>query len=334
VGIAGAGAIAQIAHLPAYRRLRNVRVTALCDTDPTKLRVLSSKHGIPLTFRAYEELLASREVDAVDICLPTPLHRGGVLAALAAGKHVLCEKPLALRSDDVQQILDAQAGSGVKLLVALNVRFRDDSILLKRFIEAGQIGEPFFIRTGWLKRRQRITPTRWRYRKEISGGGVFWDLGIQLLDVALWLADYPTIDRVAASFVYGTADVDVEDSAFAFLAGADLAIAIETSWKFILDHDFHYLTAFGPRGTGQLAPLRLFRLEEDGIRDVTGYLRPSRNVYLESYQRMIAYFVEAVAGREEPPPLEEQLKLARIMERIETAAGVEMVRPAGDAQLV
>jgi predicted dehydrogenase len=336
VGIVGVGAIAQVAHLPAYRRLRNVRVTALCDTDPTKLRLLSSKYGIPQSYRSYEQLLASREVDAVDICLPNDMHHRAVLAALAAGKHVLCEKPLALRADQVREILDAHAGSRLKLLVGMNNRFRSDSILLKRFIEAGELGEPFFIKTGWLKRRERIAPTRWRYRKETAGGGVFWDLGIQLLDLALWLVDYPSIDRLAGRFVYGTSGVDVEDSALVFLHGGELTITIETSWKFMLDRDFNYLSVFGGRGSGHLSPLRLFQSGAAGVRDVTpAYWRPSRNVYLESYQREIAYFVEVVAGREEPPPPEEQLRLAQLMEQIEMAAGaVEMVKPEGDAEVV
>jgi predicted dehydrogenase len=331
VGMVGAGAIAQVAHLPSYRRLRNVTVTALCDQDPTKLRLVQSKYGIPRTFRAYEELLACEDVDAVDICLPNNLHHGAVLAALAANKHVLCEKPLALRSEEVREILAAQAGSGRRLLVGMNNRFRDDSIRLKRFIEAGELGEPFFIKTGWLKRREAIVPSRWRYRKEVAGGGVFVDLGVQVLDLALWLADYPPIDRLAARFVHGTPGIDVEDSALAFLQGGELTIAVEVSWVFTLDQDFNYLSVFGSRGSGHLSPLRLFQRGPDGIRDRTPpYARLFRNVYLESYQREIAFFVEVVAGREDPPPLEEQLRLAQLLEEIEVAAGaLEMVKPSG-----
>jgi len=336
VGIVGAGGIAQVAHLPAYRRLRNVRVTALCDTDPTKLRLLSSKYGIPHTFRAYEQLLACRDVDAVDICLPNHLHPRAVQAALAAGKHVLCEKPLALRAQEVREILEAHARSGLKLLVGMNNRFRHDSILLKRFIEGGELGEPFFIKTGWLRRRERIVPGRWRYRKALAGGGVFWDLGLQLLDLALWLVDYPALERLAGRFVHGSPGVDVEDSALVFLHGGELTITIEVSWSFILDQDFNYLSVFGSRGSGHLSPLRMFQRGTAGVREVTpAYWRPSRNIYLESYQREIAYFVEVVADREEPPPLEEQLRLVQLMEQVDVAAGaVEMVRPAGDAELV
>ncbi len=332
----GAGAIAQVAHLPSYRRLRNVRVTALCDQDPTKLRLLQSRYGIAHAFRAYEELLACREVDAVDVCLPNHLHHRAVLAALAAGKHVLCEKPLALRAPEVREILAAHAASGRKLLVGMNNRFRDDSILLKRFIEGGELGAPLFIKTGWLKRRERMNPARWRYRKELAGGGVFWDLGVQILDLALWLADYPPIERLTGRFVRGTQGIDVEDSALVFLHGGELTITVEVSWSFILDQDFNYLSVFGTLGSGHLSPLRLFVRGPEGVRERTpAHWRPSRNVYLESYQREIAYFVEVVAGREEPPPLEEQLRLVQLLEEIEAAAGaMEMVQPEGGAELV
>src|SRR5687768_18046664 len=108
----GCGAVAQVAHLPAYRRLRNVRLVALCDAEPPKLRALRERTDVRHAVRSMEELLAIDEVEAVDVCLPSHLHREAVLAALAAGKHVLCEKPLALTSEDVAEIMTAQRASG------------------------------------------------------------------------------------------------------------------------------------------------------------------------------------------------------------------------------
>jgi predicted dehydrogenase len=332
VGIVGAGAIAQVAHLPSYRRLRDVQVTALCDTDATKLRALQERYRVPRAFRSVEELLACKDVDAVDVCLPNHLHHRTVLAALAAGKHVLCEKPLALRSGEVEEILAARARTGLELLVGMNNRFRHDSILLKRFVEEGELGEPFYIKAGWLKRRERIDPARWRYRKAEAGGGVFIDLGVQVLDLALWLADYPPVERVAARFIRGTPGIEVEDSAVVFLQGAGLTLTLEVSWTFILDQDFNYLSIFGSRGSGHLSPLRMLQSGPDGVRDRTPtYWRSSRNTYLESYQREIAFFVEVVAGREEAPPLAEHLRLAGLLEEIEAAAGeLEDALPAAE----
>ncbi|MBA2565133.1 MAG: Gfo/Idh/MocA family oxidoreductase [Gemmatimonadetes bacterium] len=322
VGIVGAGAIAQVAHLPAYRRLHTVQVVALCDVDPTKLRVLQARYGIPRVHRSYEELLASKDVDAVDICLPNDLHHRAVLAALAAGKHVLCEKPLALRADHARELVAAREAAGVQLLVGMNNRFRHDSILLKRFVETGELGRPLFIKTGWLKRRKQIDSRRWRYRRDVAGGGVLIDLGVQVLDLALWLADYPAIERVQARLIRETPGIDVEDSALVFLQGGDLTVTVEVSWTFTLDQDFNYLSVFGTQGSGHLSPLRLFKDGPEGVRDLApAYARVRRNVYLESYQREIAYFVEVVAGREEAPPLGEQVELARLLEEIQRSGG-------------
>jgi predicted dehydrogenase len=321
VGIVGTGAIAQVVHLPAYLRLPSVRLTALCDADPTKLRLLQSRYGIPHVHRTLEDLLARDDVDAVDVCLPNHLHQAAVLAALAAGKHVLCEKPLAADAEGVEAVLEAQRRTGLHVLVGMNHRFRSDSILVKRFLEEGGVGEPFYVRAGWLQRRGLLEPTNWRYRRSIAGGGAFTDLGIQLLDLALWLTDYPRLDRVAARFVHGTPSIEVEDSAVALLRGETLAVALEVSWTFALDADYHALTVFGTEGSAQLEPLRLLGRGPGGLVDRTpAYWRPSRNAYLESYQREIAYFVEVLAGREEPTPLEEQLELMRLVGRIEREA--------------
>ncbi|HEY7530823.1 MAG TPA: Gfo/Idh/MocA family oxidoreductase [Gemmatimonadota bacterium] len=321
VGIVGTGAIAQVAHLPAYLRLPSVRVTALCDVDPTKLRLLQSRHGIPHVHRSLEELLGRDDVDAVDVCLPNHLHQDAVLAALAAGKHVLCEKPLAPTAEGVEAVVEARRGTGLQVLVGMNHRFRSDSILLKRFLEEGGVGEPFYVRAGWLQRRGMLEPTNWRYRRSVAGGGAFTDLGIQLLDLALWLTDYPRLERIAARFVHGTPTIEVEDSAVALLRGETLAVALEASWTFALDADYHRLTVFGNEGSAQLEPLRLLARGPGGVVDRTpAYWRPSRNAYLESYRREIAYFVEVVSGREEPPPLEEQVELMRLVGRIEREA--------------
>ena len=331
VGIVGTGAIAQVAHLPAYLRLPSVRVTGLCDVDPTKLRLLQGRYGIPHVHRTLDDLLARDDVDAVDVCLPNHLHQGAVLAALEAGKHVLCEKPLAADVEGVEAVVEAQRRSGLRVLVGMNHRFRHDSILVKRFLEEGGVGEPFYVRAGWLQRRGMLEPTNWRYRRAVAGGGAFTDLGIQLLDLALWLADYPRVDRIAARFVHGIPSIEVEDSAVALLRGETLAIALEVSWTFALDADYHTLTVFGTEGSAQLEPLRLLGRGPGGLVDRTpAYWRPSRNAYLESYQREIAYFVEVVSGREEPPPLEEQVELMRLVGRIEReAAGAGGVAATG-----
>jgi predicted dehydrogenase len=331
VGLLGCGAVAQVAHLPAYRRLRNVDLIALCDAESPKLRALRERTDARYAVRSIEELLAVEELDAIDVCLPSHLHHEAVLQCLAAGKHVLCEKPLALTPGEVAEIVAAQHASGRVVVVGMNNRYRDDSIVLKRFIEEGSLGKIFFVRASWLRRRERIRPREWQYQRAMSGGGVFMDLGIQLLDLSLWLAGYPDPERATASFYYHTPEIEVEDSAIVTLGCVDgLTTTVDVSWRFLVEPEAQSLAVFGTDGSGVLtslsggsAPpqLRIYRREHGSLVNVTPPPdRPRGHPYMESYQREIAFFGEVVAAREEMPPLEEQLALAHALEAIERAA--------------
>jgi predicted dehydrogenase len=331
VGLLGCGAVAQVAHLPAYRRLRNVDLVALCDAEAPKLRALRERTDVRHAVRTLDELLAIDDLDAIDICLPTHLHRDTVLKCLAAGKHVLCEKPLALTPGDVSEIIAVQQATGCAVVVGMNNRYRDDSILLKRFIEEGSLGQIFFARATWLRRRERVRPSEWQYQRAMSGGGVFMDLGIQLLDLSLWLAGYPEPERATATYYHHTPEIEVEDSAIVMLGCVDgLTTTIDVSWRFLMEPEEQSLVVFGTDGSGILTSvggggaqpqLRIYRREHGSLVNVTPQAkRPRGHPYMESYEREIAFFGEVVAGREEMPPLEEQLSLARAVEAIERAA--------------
>ena len=180
IGLLGAGAVAQTAHLPAFRRLRNAELVAICDSEGGKLRALRERTGVVHATTSLDEMLALDELDAVDICLPSNQHAAAAVRCLEAGKHVLCEKPLGLTAREVEDVLAARDRSGKHVLVGMNNRYRDDSILLRRFIQDGQLGEVFRARAGWLKRRTKVKPGAWQYAAAMSGGGVVMDLGIQL----------------------------------------------------------------------------------------------------------------------------------------------------------
>lgn len=322
VGLVGAGAVAQVAHLPAYRNQRNVELIALCDTDRAKLRALGERTGVRYTVGSLEELLAIDEIDAVDICLPNDLHRDAVVRSLEAGRHVICEKPLALTPRHVQEIIDAQSASGKQVLVGMNHRYRGDSILLKRFVEDGALGEIVYARAGWLRRSDPFNKGAWYYQRDRAGGGVLMDLGVQLLDLVLWFCEYPRPLSVVAHFVGGRDENDVEESAVAMLmCESGVTISIETSWRFLLEADRHDLNLFGTEGSGLLNPIRVYQQMHGNLVNVTPQEQPSLgNIYIESYEREIGFFGEVAAGRSEAPVLEEQLTLACTIEAIQRSA--------------
>src|SRR3954466_4759366 len=126
IGVVGAGAIAQLAHLPVLAKMRGAELAAICDNDRTKARGLADRFGIRDVFTDIEDLLELDELDAVVVATPNHLHEPHVLSALAAGVDVLCERPLALSSKGVERILSAANRSGRKVIVGNNHRFRSD----------------------------------------------------------------------------------------------------------------------------------------------------------------------------------------------------------------
>ena len=340
VGLLGGGAVAQVAHLPAYRRLRTARLVAICEHEAPKRRALRERVRVEHAVATLDELLAIDEVEAVDVCLPSDLHRDAVLRCLEAGKHVLCEKPLGLDAEQVADVIAAQERSGKVVLVGMNNRYRDDSILLKEAVEEGTLGEVYYARARWHKRREAVRPEIWHYQMGRAGGGVVMDLGLPMLDLALWLCEYPAPERVGASF-YHHMGVDVEDTAVALVRCAGgLTISVETSWnevwdrrQTVLGERDHFFTLVGTEGSGLLDPIRVYQRMHGSLVNVTpAAQRRGRNLYMESYEREIAFFVQVVRNREEAPPLFEQLALAQLIDATRRSAEEEReveVAPAG-----
>jgi len=324
VGLLGAGAVAQTAHIPAYRRFRKAELIAICDNESAKLRALRERTGVPHATSSLDEFLSIDEIDAVDVCLPSHQHRDAVIRCLEAGKHVLCEKPLGLTAREVDDVVSAQERSGRHLVVGMNNRYRDDSILLRRFIQDGALGDVFHARAGWLKRRERLKPGAWQYDRARAGGGVVMDLGIQLLDLVLWLSGYPRPERVSAAFYYHLPGIDVEDTAVISITCEDgLSISLDVSWHFLVDEqDYdHFVDLYGTAGSGLLNPLRVFQHMHGNLVNVTPQAqRRIGNIYMESYERELAFFAGVVAGSEKPPPLTEQRTLARTLDAARLSA--------------
>ena len=195
-----------------------MELVALCDRDPEKAARVAQKFGDPARRTAASTTCSpTTTIDAVDICTPNFLHAPMAIAALEAGKHVLCERPLA-RS--------ARRGGGdgegarrrrtALLMCAVQHRFRPDAQLLRTFVAKGDLGE-IFLRQGRLAApAHRVGLRRVAAQKRESGGGVVLDLGFQMLDLSLWMLGGPKVESVTAS-VHRSRKGEVEDSATAFL---------------------------------------------------------------------------------------------------------------------
>lgn len=322
VGLIGAGHIAQISHIPALRKMREAAIVAICDDDVVKARNLAQRIDVPRAFSDFEELLRMPDLDAVVISTPNHLHAPMTIAALDYGKHVLCEKPAARNAAEAQQMADAARRAGKTLMYAMNSRFDSDVQILRRFIEKRDLGEIFYAKTGWLRRRQDRRRAEWYSNKKSSGGGVLMDLGVQMLDLALWLMGNPRVVSVTSTKYAQDTRQDVEDTLAAMLVLEGRAcLTLEVSWALLLEKNFPYLNLYGTEGAALLNPLRLHKEMHGNLMNVTPAVESDRNTYKESYEREMEHFLRCITHGEKPlASAEDGLALMRVIDAIYESA--------------
>jgi predicted dehydrogenase len=300
IALVGVGAAAQVNHIPALKKIEGLELVALCDRDPEKAQRVAQKFGVPAAVGRIEELLAMDDLDAVDLCTPNYLHAPMAIAALEAGKHVLCERPLARSGEEAALMAKAARKADRTLACAVQHRFRADAQLLRRFVEKGDLGEIFLAKAGWLRLKTQWDSDEWRRQKRESGGGVVLDLGFPMLDQALWVLGGPKVESVTAS-VHRNKKGEVEDSATAFFrleSGATLTL--ELTWGLLMEKDFAYLNLFGSGGAALLNPFRVHKGMHGTLVNVTPALETSRNQYRQSMEAQVSHFADALRSGKTP----------------------------------
>jgi predicted dehydrogenase len=319
-GVVGAGAIAQLAHIPVLAKMRGAQLVAVCDNDRPKARALADRFGIPDVFNDIEDLLELDDLDAVVVATPNHLHEPHVLAALASKCHVMCERPLSLTSRGVERILTAASRADRKVAVANNHRYRTDVQALSRFITGGELGKPVGIRAGAYHFKR---PSEgWRYRRAESGGGAFLDYGVPLLDLALWLADDPEPLRVTAHMDRGRGAGAVEEAMVVQLeCVGGMSFLFDVSSSYVGEEERWWFEVLATRGSARLAPLRVVKELNGRPTDVSPSGAASReNAFVQSYRAELAHFITVVNGETAYEPPTDQVTLHRIVEAIYKAA--------------
>lgn len=270
VGIVGLG-FAGETHLKNYLLQPNVEAVALAGKETEKLRLLGETYGVPNLYEDYADLVARDDLDAVSVCTPNHLHAPIAIAALENGKHVLCEKPLARSGAEAEEISSVARKAGRVLQVAFNHRARGDVRILKHYVDNGDLGRVYHVKASWMRRRGIPGMGSWFTNREMSGGGPLIDLGVHVLDLALYLLGEPEVRAVSAATYAelgpagrgGRGDDDktstgtgyeVEDLATAFIRLADGAtLLLEASWAVhgSAGDDFG-LTLYGTEGGAEI----------------------------------------------------------------------------------
>lgn len=323
IGVVGAGAIAQLTHLPLLSKMRGAKLVAVCDNDRAKARALADRFGIDDTYNDIEDLLESGELQAVVVATPNHLHEPHVLSALAAGLDVLCERPLAMSSRGVERIINAAARGSRKVLVANNYRFRSDVQALAAFLRGGELGKLTGIRAGAYHFRRG--EQSWRLRRAESGGGAFFDYGLPMLDLALWLADFPDAERVVAHMDRATGKNAVEDAMLVQLScAAGISFNFDVMSSYVGEEERWWFETISTRGSARLAPLRVVKELHGRPTDVSPRGAAAReSAFIQSYRAELAHFLAVLTGDAEYEPPTDQLTLHRVVEAIYKSADEE-----------
>jgi predicted dehydrogenase len=282
VGIIGAGMIAHRSHAEAFQALQGVEVVAVADVDGARAKAFAEKYSIPQVFSDYEAMLTRAEIDAVSVALPVFLHAPATIAALQAGKHVLCEKPMARNSAEAQQMVDAARATGKKLAVYWRNRFSAPAIKARQMVESGELGRVYYVRTiglrwrgrpGFDHRMERFG--KWFCSKEQAGGGPLMDIGGYALDLVMGTLGFPKV-LSASGATFREIDreradregCDVEDLAAGLIRlEGGVCISIESSFAGnVAEPDNTWF--FGSKAGLRYHPLTLFRDKEERPEEV------------------------------------------------------------------
>jgi len=323
VGVVGAG-FAGRAHMEGYKNIEDVNLIAVCDVSKERAQEAAEKYGIAQFFTDYGDMLKISDLDAISVCLPNKMHEPVAVAALNAGKHVLCEKPLASNAEEAAKMVEASGKSKKLLAMSLNFRYEGRSLTLKKMIESGKLGEIYYAKTSML--RTNSIPRGWFHVKERSGGGPLLDLASHMLDVTWWLMGCP--EPVTASGItyaklgvagkgmgiwgvgYGDGPVDIEDLAIGLIKFKEgQTIFVDVSWA-LNGPPVHSCYLFGTEAGASLYP------------DFAIYKQPALETpQIDPSKDRIREFVRNVLdGTESMAPAKDGLQVMRMLDAIYKSA--------------
>lgn len=322
LGIVGAGAITQVGHLPALKRMKDVDIVSICDNDLPKARALAERFSIPAVYDDLAELVEYDNLDALLVCTPNHLHESHIQVALSAGLHVFVERPLSLTGAGAARLVKLAQKKDRVVMVGANHRYRPDIQQIRSFMQSGELGELESIRAWWFLARSGRASLGWRQKRELSGGGAMLDLGTGLLDMSLWLAGYPTVERVSAMFPDRGREKGVEPSGIALVAlEGGAAIHLDTTWRFVGPGERFGIAVRATKGSARISPLAIWKDFHGVARDVASSGAHSRETpFAMGVRAQWAHFTACVMGDATAASLAEQVTLIKVIDAIYQSA--------------
>lgn len=333
VAVIGVGGIARV-HMPGWELSEHTKVVAGCDISAEVLQAWGERHGVENLTTEPADLFGDPEIDIIDICTPNNYHAPLTIAALDAGKHVLCEKPLAPTPDEIRAMIAARDRSGKMLMTAQHFRFRGVSKALKAEIETGVLG-PIYHARSWLLRRA-AAPTRPGFiMKQHSSGGPCIDIGVHILDLTLWFMGNPKpvavtgVARAELAHKEGAFSIwggaipseifDVEDFAAAFVRFENGAtLILEVSW--LLHHDTEgedmQMWLYGTDGGCHWPKCEVYQTNYATSQHYNRTLTLKRDIAEAHALECIEFAQAVVDGAPSPVPAEQSLQVMSILDAI------------------
>lgn len=342
VGVIGVGGIART-HYPGWITSPHTEMVAFSDNVPETLQKAGKEHGITRLYDNAADMFADDDIDIIDVCTPNMYHAPLSIQGLAAGKHVICEKPLAPTPADIHEMIKARDKSGKLLMTAQHFRYQGSSKALKAEVAAGKLGDIYHARS-WMLRRSGA-PTRAGFvQKKHSGGGPCIDIGVHILDLTLWMLGFPkpvsvsgiTQDKLAkqpgAFSNWGDAVPsfwDVEEFAAAFVRFANGGtLVLEVSW--LLNHkttgEDMQMWLYGTEGGSHWPSNELLRTDKVLKQHYNTQLVNAEGGLDPHAKECIAFAEAIVEGKPSPVPPEESLDVITILDALyrSSAAGKEI----------
>lgn len=322
IGMIGCGQIAQH-HMRTYGGIPDANLVACCDVNEAAARKASEEFHIPNVYTSIAEILKRDDLNAVDVCLHNNLHMPATVAALEAGKHVYCEKPMAGSYQDARKMLEVSKKLGKRLHIQLSTLYSNETRAAKELIDAGELGELYHARSTGHRRRGRPyvdgygTPTF--VQKQNAAGGALYDMGVYHIAQILYLLGNPNVERVSGK-TYQKLDMDVarqktsgynvEELGLGFVRFAgDITLDIIEAWAVNLDQ-IEGSCILGTKAGVRLDPFGFFRsigdLDIDGSADLGAALYRWNNVKnIIGYGGSQEHWIASLLGKVELIPTAE-----------------------------
>lgn len=314
IGVIGAGSISEM-HLQSYQKNPQAELVAICDLNEQRAQAKAEKYAIPHIYTDYRELLANPDIDAVSICTWNNSHAEISIAALNAGKNVLCEKPLCKTVEQALQVEEAVHASGKTLQVGFVRRYSSNTRIVKEMAEQGEFGEIYYAKASCIRRLGN--PGGWFSDKERSGGGPIIDIGVHVIDLCWYLMGRPKVKSISGNTYtklgnraniknlayYKSSDYDAEHNTVEDMANALIrfengaSLFVDVSFTLHAKEDELTVKLYGEKGGVELEPaLSIISEKYDTILNLTPQIDNLSFNFVAGFQDELDYFIEVCNG--------------------------------------